>query len=65
MNETIKFMLTRRTIRKYQQKQISKADLDEILKAGIHAPNAGDAQSAIIVASQDKALNDKLGKIKE
>jgi nitroreductase len=63
MNETIKLMLNRRTIRRYKAKQIDERELQAILDAGLHAPNAGGGQSAIIVACQNTALNDELGRI--
>lgn len=63
MNETIQMMLERRTIRKYKPRQISQEELNAILQAGLHAPNAGGGQSAILVASQNAGLNDELGKI--
>ena len=63
MNEIIKTILERRTIRKYVSKQIPKEILEIILNAGLYAPNAGGRQSAIIVVCQDNVLNEKLGKI--
>ncbi|MBQ6434488.1 MAG: nitroreductase family protein, partial [Synergistaceae bacterium] len=32
---------TRRSIRKYQNKQIPSKDLEKIIEAGLYAPNAG------------------------
>lgn len=63
MNETINMMKHRRTIRKYKPEQISDEELNAILDAGLHAPNAGGSQSAMIIACQNTALNDELGKI--
>ena len=63
MNETIKTMLDRRTIRKYKPEQITEDELNLILEVGLHAPNAGGRQSAIIVCSQNAEINSKLGKI--
>ena len=63
MNEIIRTILERRTIRKYISKQIPKETLEIILNAGLYAPNAGGRQSAIIVVCQDNVLNEKLGKI--
>ena len=31
----------RRSIRKYQERQISREDLEKIIEAGTYAPNAG------------------------
>lgn len=63
MNEMISMMIKRRTIRKYRPGQITQEELGQILEAGLHAPNAGGAQSAMIVACQDIALNEELGRI--
>lgn len=40
MNEIIKCILERRSIRKFSSKEINKKDLDLILKAGEYAPSA-------------------------
>ena len=40
MNETMKTLLERRSIRKYQPRQVEDAVLEEILKAGLYAPSA-------------------------
>ena len=63
MNKIIKNMLERRSIRKYRPEQITQEELKAILEAGLHAPNAGGNQSAIIVACQNAELNEELGKI--
>ncbi len=56
------FMMHRRSIRKYQEKQIDKADLEKILQAGLYAPNAGGGQRSILCAIHNKALAQKLGR---
>lgn len=38
MNETIKNILERRSIRKYQEKQVEKSLLEEVAKVGTYAP---------------------------
>jgi nitroreductase len=63
MNDFIKMIVNRRTIRKYQSKQISENELNAILDAGLHAPNAGGRQSPIIAVSQNTILNNELGRI--
>lgn len=63
MNELNNMLIQRRTIRRYRQEQISQEELNEILEVGLHAPNAGGGQSAIIVACQNAELNEELGKI--
>ena len=63
MNEVIKNIKERRSIRRYIDRQVEEEILNEILEAGITAPNAGGRQSAIVVVSQDAELNEELGKI--
>ncbi|MDR1957244.1 MAG: nitroreductase family protein [Treponema sp.] len=63
MNETINCIMTRRSIRKYQPRQITDDELNVILQAGLYAPNAGSRQSAVIIACQKKTINIELGKI--
>lgn len=63
MNDIIRMMKARRTIRRYRPEQIADEELKAILDAGLHAPNAGGGQSAIIVACQNAALNEELGRL--
>lgn len=53
MNETLKTLKERRSIRKYKKEQISEEQLDLILEAGIYAPTGMGAQSPIMVVVQD------------
>ena len=63
MNETIKNILERRSIRKYKDKEVSEELIDEVLKAGIYAPTGMNRQSPIIIAITNKEIRDKLSKI--
>ena len=53
MNETIKSIIGRRSIRRYKPEQIKKSELDAILTAGTFAPTAMNRQSPLIVAVTD------------
>lgn len=53
----------RRSIRKYDDRQISKADLERIIEAGSFAPNAGGGQRSMIVAIQNRQISEALGKL--
>lgn len=53
MNQTIKSLLERRSIKKYKAEQIPEDILQLILKAGTYAPSGGGRQSAILIAVQD------------
>lgn len=63
MNDIIKNMLERRSIRKYKPEQISNEELNLILEAGRYAPNAGGRQSPFIIVCQNAEVNNALGKI--
>lgn len=45
MNEAIKNILERRSVRKFSEKQIPKEELDLIIKAGLYAPSAMNRQT--------------------
>lgn len=60
MNETIKVILGRRSIRLYKQKQVDEAALQTIMEAAIHAPSAMNAQRWYFAVVQDKALLDRM-----
>lgn len=60
MNETIRCLLGRRSIRAYTDEMIPEDILDEILKAGIYAPSGGNQQSATVIVTQDRELIRKL-----
>lgn len=63
MNETIKNLIERRSIRKYKVTQIDDKNLDLIVKAGSYAANAGGRQSPVMVILQNQETIIKLGKI--
>ena len=56
-------MKYRRSIRKYEDKQIPRMELEKIMEAGLYAPNAGGGQRAIIRALYNKELCEKIGKL--
>ncbi|MBO7611583.1 MAG: nitroreductase [Elusimicrobia bacterium] len=60
MNEIIKAMLERRSIRKFKSDMVSKKDIDEIIKAGLYAANGMGRQAVITVAVTNKELRDKI-----
>ena len=61
--ELLELIKKRRSIRKYQDKQIAEEDLNKILEAGAYAPNAGGGQRRMIVAIHNKELAEKLGRL--
>lgn len=63
MKETIQDLKSRRSCRKYQDKQITEEQLNTILEAGTYAPTGRGAQSPVIVVTQDKETIAKLSKM--
>ncbi len=61
--ELLKLMKYRRSIRKYQDRQISREDMETIIEAGIYAPNAGGGQRSIIVGIRNAELAEKIGRL--
>jgi len=62
MNETIKTILGRRSVRSYSSEQIKDEKLELILKAGLYAPSAHNQQSWHFTVIQDKEVIDNLNK---
>jgi nitroreductase len=60
MKSTLEDLKNRRSIRRYKPEQLAASELDAILEAGAYAPSGMGAQSAVMVATQDKALIEKL-----
>lgn len=63
MNETIKNLTERRSVRSYNDKPIPDDVLNEILKAGEYAPSGMNRQSGAMVVVRDKALVEELSKL--
>lgn len=53
----------RRSIRKYEDKQISRQELETVMEAGLYAPSAGGGQGPLIYAVQNKELCEKIGRL--
>ena len=62
MNEVIKALKERRSIRKFTPEMPKKADLEQIIEAGLYAASARGEQDAIIVAVTDPEIRDRLSK---
>ena len=60
MNETLRTLKERRSIRQYKKEQINEEQLNLILEAGTYAPSGMGRQSAIMVVVQDPELIQKL-----
>ena len=63
MNEIIKAMEERRSIRKFKPEMPKKEDLQQIVEADLYAANGMGRQATITVAVTNKELRDKLSAI--
>jgi nitroreductase len=64
MNDILKCIFERRSIRKYKPGQIKPEELEQILQAGLYAANAGSRQSSFMVVCQNSEILRELGKVK-
>lgn len=60
MNEIIKAMKERRSIRKFKADMPPKADIEQIIDAGLYAANGMGKQAVITIAVTNKAVRDKI-----
>lgn len=63
-NAVMETILHRRTIRRFEQRQIEEDVLQQILEAGLYAPSAGGRQCVLFAVCQNEEVNERLGKIK-
>ena len=64
MMNVMQTILHRRSIRRFDTRQIEEETLQQILQAGLYAPSAGGRQGVIFAVSQNREVNERLGKIK-
>ena len=63
MNESIKNLLERRSIRAYKKELVPKETLDTILEAGEYSPSGMGQQSTLMVVTQNPELVARLSKM--
>lgn len=63
MNETIKTLLTRRSIRKYKNDEVPQELIDQIIEAGLYAASGMGKQSSIIISITNKEERENFRKI--
>ena len=61
--ELLEQIKARRSIRKYQDRQIPREALEKIMEAGTYASNAGGGQRSMIVGIRSAELVEKLGRL--
>lgn len=63
MNDIIRAMEERRSIRKFKPDMPAKEDIDQIIEAGLYAANGMGKQATITVAVTNKELRDKFSSV--
>jgi nitroreductase len=63
MNETIKTLQSRCSVKNYTDRQVSDEVLDTILETGLYAPSGLNNQQVYCVAVRDKETRDLLAKL--
>ena len=63
MNETLKTLTNRRSVKKYSDKAVERGLIEQIIQAGLYAPNGKNRQKVLFLAVTDKALRDKISKL--
>ena len=56
-------LLQRRSVRKYTDRQVPEALLDQVLEAGIFAPSGMNSQVSVLVAVTDRETRDQLSRM--
>ncbi len=62
-NVVLQNMLSRVSVKKYTDKPVDKALIEQIIQAGLHAPSGLNKQAPIILAVTNKEIRDELSKI--
>ena len=60
MNEIIKAMKERRSVRSFKPDMPAKTDIEQIAEAGLYAANGRGKQAAMIIAVTNKKLRDRI-----
>lgn len=63
MNEALRNIVTRRSIKKYKPDMPPQELIDQVVESGTHAPTGMNRQSPIILEVTDKSIRDKLSKM--
>lgn len=63
MNEIIKVIESRRSVRKYTSQMPAESDIEQIIEAGLFAPSAMGKQETAILAITNKELRDRISKM--
>lgn len=63
MNEILKVIKERRSIRKFKSDMLAKETIDKVIESGLYAASGKGQQSPIIISVTNKELRDKLSRM--
>ena len=63
MNNTIKDIITRRSVKKYKDRPVEMELVEQIVTAGTYAPSGMNKQAAVILAITNKEMRDRLSRM--
>ncbi len=63
MNDTLKVLLNRRSIRAFKPEQIKDEELNAVLEAGKYAPSGGNQQAALFVVVQARETRQTISRM--
>jgi nitroreductase len=63
MNETVRNLINRRSVKKYSDKPVKREDIETILQAGLYAPTGRNTRDTLFLVVTDKELRDRLSKM--
>lgn len=63
MNEVLKCLLERRSVKKYQSTPIEREKIEQVLEAGTYAANGRGLQSPIIIAITEPGVRNELSRL--
>ena len=63
MNETLRTLTERRSIRSFSDKPVPREDIEKIIKAGLYAPTGRNTRDTLFLVVTNKELRDRLSKM--
>ena len=63
MNDVMKAILERRSVRSYKPDMVPAEDIDAVIEAGLYAATGAGKQTPIVIAVTDKKVRDELSRV--
>jgi nitroreductase len=63
MNETLRTLTERRSIRSFSDMPVPREDIEKIIKAGLYAPTGRNTRDTLFLVVTNKELRDRLSKM--